>query len=159
MNFVTVGHQMPFDRLVRAVDDWAMRAGRNNILAQVGRSGYRPQAFGAVEFLEPREFQRCMREASAIVAHAGTGTVIAALEQGKPLLVLPRQAALGETRNDHHVTTARHFAENGSIRAALDDRGLAPMLESIEAFRPPRTCSVGASPELIRRIREFIRAR
>jgi UDP-N-acetylglucosamine transferase subunit ALG13 len=156
--FVTVGHQMPFDRLIRAVDAWAARAGRADLFAQVGQSQLRPAVFPAQAFLEPDAFQRAMAEAGAIVAHAGTGTIIAALRLGKPLLVLPRRAALGETRNDHQLATARHFASRGLIRAAMNESDLDGELQAIEQFRPAMRLGGGASPELIRCIREFIEA-
>ena len=46
-----------------------------------------------------------MDAAAAIVAHAGMGTILTALETGKRLLVMPRRAALGEHRNDHQLAT------------------------------------------------------
>ena len=40
MIFVTVGSQLPFDRLVRAVDDWAAGNGGAAAFAQIGASSY-----------------------------------------------------------------------------------------------------------------------
>ncbi len=37
MIFVTVGEQLPFDRLVRAVDEWAAASGKE-VFAQIGNS-------------------------------------------------------------------------------------------------------------------------
>src|SRR6185503_3524674 len=42
-----------------------------------------------------------------VVAHAGMGSVITAGEHGKPIVLLPRRAGLGEHTNDHQVDTAR----------------------------------------------------
>ncbi len=156
MIFVTVGHQMPFDRLIRAVDEWARQNGRNDLFAQVGDTAYRPSHMPAVRFLSPTEFQQRMREAKAVVAHAGTGTIIAALQLGKPLLVLPRLSRLGETRNDHQVATARHFADSGRILAAYREEDLPAMLDRLETFKPSGTIDGYASPELIERLRSFI---
>ena len=43
--------------------------------------------------------------ARLVVAHAGVGSVVSAGEQGKPIVVLPRRAALGEHTSDHQVET------------------------------------------------------
>lgn len=156
MIFVTVGHQMPFDRLIRAVDDWAEHAGREDVFAQIGNGKYRPVNFSFVNTLAPAEFMRRMREASGIVAHAGTGTIIAALELGKPLLVMPRRAALGETRNDHQVPTAQRFAEAGCVLVAQDEDQLLARMDELESFRPRAMIEHQASIELIARLRSFI---
>lgn len=156
MIFVTVGHQMPFDRLIRAVDEWAAANARTDVFAQIGRSAYQPKNMQARAFLSPAEFEQKMNEASAVVAHAGTGTIIAALQSGKPLLVMPRQSRLGETRNDHQISTARHFTEAGYLLAAADEIELTRCLRQLETFRPAKSISESASSDLIARLRTFI---
>ena len=44
MIFVTVGAQLPFDRLVDTVDAWAGRKGDTEVLAQIAVDD--PKAFG-----------------------------------------------------------------------------------------------------------------
>ena len=97
---------MAFDRLVEAVDRWAAERGRTDIFAQIGPSEMRPEHLEWTRFLEPAEYRSRIEEATAVVAHAGVGTILIALELGRPLLVLPRRASLGETRSDHQVATA-----------------------------------------------------
>ena len=155
MIFLTVGHQMPFDRLVRIVDEWARVSGRGDIFAQIGDGEYWPSWFQAVPFLTPQQFQQRIAGASGVIGHAGTGTIIAALQLRKALLVLPRLAALGETRNDHQVATARYFAERGHILAGYSESEFASLLEGFESFRPSTTLDELGSPQLIRRIRNF----
>lgn len=155
MIFVTVGHQMPFDRLIRAVDEWAGRAGRSDVFAQVGDSSIQPRHLSFQRFMTPQEFRSKMSQATAIVGHAGTGTIIAALQYRKPLLVLPRLARLGETRNDHQIPTARHFSQAGYILAANDEIDLASKLNDLERFSPRTVISDRASPQLLQTLREF----
>jgi hypothetical protein len=69
--FVTVGTQLPFDRLISAIDGWAgARAGRE-VFAQVGPTELRPQHIGFRGFISPSECRERMLAATAIVAHAG----------------------------------------------------------------------------------------
>ncbi len=156
MIFVTVGHQMPFDRLIRAMDEWAGAARRSDVFAQIGRAEYQPKSIRATDFLSPGEFEQHIEQASAVVAHAGTGTIIAALQRGKPLLVLPRLSKFGETRNDHQVPTARHFADAGYVLAAGDERQLPQRLRELERFTPRAAIGGTASPELIAWLRTFV---
>lgn len=156
MIFVTVGSQMAFDRLVSSVDDWAERQGRDDVVAQIGPSDYVPRRITILPFLDPENFRRQIEKADAIVAHAGMGTIISALECRKPLLVLPRLGDLGETRNDHQVATAKRFAESGRILAAYGEDELHEKLEQIERFQPAGEVGRDASPELLARLRAFV---
>lgn len=156
MIFVTVGHQMPFDRLIRAVDAWAGSTGRTDVFAQVGDASYQPQNLAAARHLSIEEFRSRMEGAKGVVAHAGTGTIIAALQLGKPLLVLPRRSSLGETRNDHQVSTARYFADAGHILAATDEHELTVRIDELEVFRPRASLNGHASLQLLDALRRFV---
>ncbi len=60
--FVTVGTQLPFDRLIKAIDEIA--AGLNEpIAAQVGRSKYRPRNFEGIPALPASEIDELFRQA------------------------------------------------------------------------------------------------
>ena len=118
MIFVTVGVQLPFDRLIRAVDDWAGHHGRHDIVAQAGTSAFKPRHIDVRQTLVPTEFRRFVEQAELIVAHAGMGSIITALELGKRIVVMPRRAALGEHRNDHQLSTARYMAEQNLVTVA-----------------------------------------
>ena len=155
MIFVTVGAQMPFDRLVRLVDRWAGETDRRDVVAQIGPTEYQPQHIRAMSLLSPPEFRRYMSEAAGIVAHAGIGTILTALELGKPLLVMPRLARLGETRSDHQVATARHFLENNMVLAAFDEEELLRQIEGLETHFISRPIGNESSETLLSRIREY----
>jgi UDP-N-acetylglucosamine transferase subunit ALG13 len=148
---------MPFDRLVRLVDSWAARNPDTEIIAQIGKADYIPKHFQSQGFMSPADFDRHLESCSALVAHAGTGTIIKALYSGKPLLVLPRLSALGETRNDHQVGTAHHFASRRQILMAKDGDEFLSMLDELERFQPNDLVGAYASPELLQRIGTFIK--
>lgn len=159
MIFVTVGHQTPFDRLVRLVDRWAAEKMRKDVFAQIGQGEYEPRQFPFSRFIEPGQFDRYLRECTAVVGHAGTGSIIQALLIGKPMLVLPRLSRLNETRNDHQVGTALHFANANQILMAQDDLDFLRQLNDVESFRPQSLIGKSASPELISEIRHFVETR
>ena len=88
MIFVTVGTQLPFDRLIRTMDGWANATG-SNVFAQVGpASSYKPCHIRTRADLSPEAFDEAMDEARIIVAHAGMGTILSGLERGKPVIIM-----------------------------------------------------------------------
>ncbi|MBV5329112.1 MAG: hypothetical protein JZU65_16040 [Chlorobium sp.] len=157
MIFVTVGEQLPFDRLINAVDEWASVSGEE-VYAQIGNSRLTPKTIKYKKNLDPLEFNESFLAADIIIAHAGMGTIITALELGKPLLVVPRQARFGEHRNDHQLATAKRFLEQGCISVAFDIPELIEKLESLQdVIKTTRnTKDVKISQKLIQVIRDFI---
>ena len=137
MIFVTVGGQLPFDRLVRAVDEWAKERGRDDVFAQIGASENPPAHIQWERFLSPPEFKARARDADVIIAHAGMGSILTALELGKPIVVMPRRAHLGEHRNDHQWATMNHLGEGVEIVRAADESQLVGFLERLEELRSP----------------------
>lgn len=156
MIFVTVGDQMPFDRLIRIVDRWAVERGRPDVFAQVGAGGWEPPHLRWTQRLEPAEFKRHLEAAAIVVAHAGMGTILSALYSGKPLLVFPRRGELRETRNDHQVATARHFAGKGVLEAAFSEAELVGKLDHLQEFRSPHPIGAFAAPQLLAAVRDFL---
>jgi UDP-N-acetylglucosamine transferase subunit ALG13 len=156
MIFVTVGTQGPFDRLVRTVDDWAGSRGRSDVFAQIGQSEYRPKHIAASRFLDPSEFRSRIEGAELVVAHAGMGSIMTALEHGKAIIVMPRLADLHEQRNDHQLATANYFALQGRIVVALNERELVQKLDRPIAICAGEPVRNQASPELIETIRAFL---
>jgi UDP-N-acetylglucosamine transferase subunit ALG13 len=151
-----VGTQLPFDRLVRVVDEWAGRTGRTDVVAQVGPGKFVPQYIQAQPYISPPQFARNVDEAELIISHAGMGTILNALGVGKPILVLPRLAKLGEHRNDHQLATARRFKELGRIMVAMDEADMSAQLDALEGLSFSHRIGPYASEELLNRVRSFI---
>jgi UDP-N-acetylglucosamine transferase subunit ALG13 len=156
MIFVTVGTQLHFDRLVKTVDEWAGLRGESGVFAQIGPSGYRPKHIQTKQFVDPTEFRARVEAATVMVAHAGMGSILTALEFGKPIVVMPRRADLGEQRNDHQLATAKRFAEQGRIIVAFNEHELIEKLDSHDSFRQSEGGNASASPNLVAAIRGFI---
>jgi UDP-N-acetylglucosamine transferase subunit ALG13 len=157
MIFVTVGVQLPFDRLIRAVDDWAGRRQRRDVVAQIGASRYVARSIETHAFLSPASFRSMVERADLIVGHAGMGSIITAFELQKPIIVLPRLASLGEHRNDHQLATARRMAAHANVSVADDAQGLARMLDEFRAAGAAASIASHASEKLIAEIQGFIR--
>lgn len=159
MIFVTVGQALPFDRLIRAVDEWAGARQRGDVFAQTGKGHYAPVHINWVRTLKPHEFNAHARKAAAIVAHAGMGTIITALEFGCPLVVMPRRAALREHTNDHQLATARYWAKDGRIAVAFDEAELTRILDNLGDLQPPSSAPSPEADRLHAVIRNFLAQR
>ncbi len=153
---VTVGAQMPFDRLIRAVDAWAGAHPGHAIRAQVGETELTPAHLDAVPFLQPAAFDRAYDEADAVIGHAGIGTLFAAMERGKPILVLPREARRRETRNDHQIATARRFVSRPGVVVAWSEDEVPAAMERLLSLRGAPSLSARAEGPLIDAIARFI---
>jgi UDP-N-acetylglucosamine transferase subunit ALG13 len=137
MIFLTVGTQFPFDRLVKAVDELASQNGFDEeIFGQVGTTSYQPMSFQAVASLEKTQFDKYLREAKAIISHAGMGTILMAIDYEKPLLVLPRLRKYGEAVNNHQVEIARRFEQLGHLLAAYTVEELPDKIKQLSTFHP-----------------------
>lgn len=154
MVFVTTGTQAPFDRFVKIIDEVAEHI-NEEIVAQAFKDKYEPKNVKVVDFLPPDEFNRLFSEARLIVSHAGMGTIVSAMQKGKPIVVFPRIAALGEHRNEHQLATAMKLNELGYVHVAYDKRQLSELL-LYENLQPLKQIGEEASPNLINSISEFI---
>jgi UDP-N-acetylglucosamine transferase subunit ALG13 len=154
--FVTVGTQLPFDRLIGAVDRWAASRPGHDVFVQAGPTTLVPRHVQYGRFISPAECRERMLTADAIVAHAGMGTILTALEIGKPLLVMPRSAALGEHRNDHQLATARRFAELGRVTVAFDEHELPTQLDELGRIAAAAPISPYAPAPFVDALRAFI---
>jgi len=69
-----------------------------------------------------RDLIEAMREADVVVAHAGVGTALAALEVGKCPLLVPRRLAHREHVDDHQTQIAHELERRGlSMSVEVDD--------------------------------------
>jgi UDP-N-acetylglucosamine transferase subunit ALG13 len=153
---VTVGSQKPFDRLIRAVDQWAGLRARSDVIAQVANSKYCTQYIRFTPFVDGSEFTRWIERATVIVAHAGTGSIISALEFGKPIVVMPRRSKFNEAHNDHQSAIARYFGAQGRILVAHDEKELARQLDHAVTLSGFARIGTQASPQLLSTIRAFL---
>ncbi|MFN3468833.1 MAG: glycosyltransferase [Novosphingobium sp.] len=123
MILVTVGMQLGFDRLIRAVDELAPDLAMP-VVAQTGKGAYKARNIRTLESISPSEFDGMIKQTSLIVAHAGIGTVLTAQRFGKPLVLFPRRAAFGEHRNDHQLATVGQLEGRPGIVVAYEESDL-----------------------------------
>jgi len=152
MIFLTVGTQFAFDRLVSCVDEAAGRGlVYDKIYAQIGETTYTPHNFEYVKFLDKSSFDKYVMESSAVISHAGMGIISAAMNAGKPLLVMPRQKKFGEAVNDHQSAIAKKYEQFGHLLAAIAESELPGKIVHLKKFVPkPRQDQAAAVSQRIK---------
>lgn len=157
MIFVTIGSLFPFDRLVRRMDELALSMPGETFFAQIGDGGYEPVNMPFARLLSRGEFTAKLHEADVIVAHAGMGSVITAMEIGKPIVLLPRVLEWGEHTTDHQMATARWLQGRPGIHVCMDDADLPATIEAARAAAGGAgTMQRSAPAPFVKKIRDFI---
>jgi UDP-N-acetylglucosamine transferase subunit ALG13 len=156
--FVSVGSMMPFDRLTRAMDAWAGANPQVDVEIQIGKGAYEPRHARWVRKLALPDYQARVQACALFVAHCGMGSIISAIEAGKPILMLPRLEAQGEHNTDHQLATARHIGIRPGLHVAADVGDLQALASALlaQTGTAPAPISRFADPQLTSRIRAFI---
>lgn len=148
---------MPFDRMIAAMDEWARNHPEVEVLAQIGITEFVPRHMRAVAAYKPAAFATVCEAAQLIVAHAGMGSILTALQYGKPIVVMPRKGILRETRNDHQLAAAQWLRSMTGVFFAEDETALGLTIETAMARVMAREpISAQASDNLIQGLRRFI---
>lgn len=157
MIFLTVGTQLPFDRFVKLVDEWAGRNPDVEIFAQIGEGEYHPQHMKYCAFLDEQSYKREFDKASIVLAHAAMGSIITSLIESKPVIVFPRIASLGEHRNEHQLATCRNFEKLDGCYVTYEKDELLQTLNDVTSLQGG-SLGLYANPDLLQNIENFILA-
>ncbi len=128
MILVTTGtNEQAFDRLVRAA---AAIAGDERLVVQYGSSTVAHGRGEWVDFVGFDELAALMREARAVVCHAGVGSIMLARTCGHAPIVMARRGQLGEAVDDHQLPIAQRLHDAGLLTLVDDDATLAAALQA-----------------------------
>jgi UDP-N-acetylglucosamine transferase subunit ALG13 len=152
---VVVGSStIPFDRLLAAVDTIP---GDEPVLAQHGASTVRPGRATCVEFMDFDEMHEQIRNARVVVTHAGVGTILISLMNGKRPVVVPREQRFGEAVDDHQLELAARLAQDGLVELVLaPDAELAKAAARAAGTSAPLTSDHSLATDLRAHLAEVI---
>jgi len=155
---VSVGSMMPFDRLIRGMDEWAGRHPETPVLMQIGNGKYEPVHGPFVRMMPVADYRARLKDCTLFVAHAGMGSIISAIEAGKPLVMLPRQQKLGEHNTDHQLATAATVGRREGLYVVPTVEELGARIDAllVDTGAAPAPIAPFASEALIGRVRAFI---
>ena len=156
MIFVTVGSQVPFNRMIKAVEKWAIERGRaDEIFYQIG-NGVPPETGEWKRTMPPEKYNQLCIEADLIVGHAGTGIWMTAADLKRRLILFPRRYAVHhEHRNEHQYEMCRHVEATGAVTIAFTEEELITFLDAPDTVKIPVSKGAGAE-ELLHTLRMLI---
>ena len=158
MIFVAVGTQFSFNRLIQYMDDWAVSSKNDTneqVIAQISDGDYLPKNIDYERFMSGETYNKNIREASVFVSHAGMGNIISARDQKTPIIVINRQLALGEHRNDHQADGLKWMGKLDGVYTASTQDELYHHLNNINELQPAKRAHVG-NQQLSNYIADFI---
>ncbi len=155
MILLTVGTQLPFDRLVKLVDEWAGKHPGVEIVAQIASGGYFPRHMEYVDYLDEKRYAEVFAKTEVVLAHAGMGTVISSLIASKPVIVYPRKASLGEHRNEHQLASCQKLSYLKGCYIAYGPEELYRILDELSSLEGG-SISPYANDDLLENIDNFI---
>ncbi|NCC55803.1 MAG: capsular biosynthesis protein CpsG [Erysipelotrichia bacterium] len=126
------------DRLLRYIDELCDEGFFHDetIVAQKGNAKYQPRNYTSFDLIGRADFQKYIDQSDIIITHAGTGSVIPPLKQGKKIIVFPRLQKYKEHVDDHQLELANVFSEGGYTLYADDKESLKKALIDIKKFKP-----------------------
>ena len=137
MIFVTVGtHFQPFDRLVKAADDYASSHKNEIVIVQKGVSTYDCRTAQSFDFCSKEKMSRYMEEADIIVMQGGWGAMQEAIDKGYRIVAVPRIEGLEHIHDQEQVV--RKLDSLGCIIGVYDIKDLPSAIEKAQNcnFKP-----------------------
>jgi UDP-N-acetylglucosamine transferase subunit ALG13 len=156
--FVSVGtNEARFDRLLTAIAGLLLE---EEVVVQHGHSArIGPQGAQFVDFLRFEEMVAYVSRARAVVTHAGVGSVMVSLANGKRPFVAPRRKEFGEAVDDHQLQLGRRFAKAGLVTLVEDLNSFDDVLRRDEHPVPTLPATNSLASDLVAFLREEIRPR
>lgn len=153
--FVTLGNaNQPFSRLLDAVVACADQLPKP-IIVQHGHTLFDDPDCEAYPFLDMEQFVEHLQAAEVVIIHAGAGSVLHAIREGKLPIVMPRRAQFGEHVDDHQLEFARELADAGRVIMIESDDELAEVLS--RGVLKPVVKKTGDECALLTRVAEILR--
>jgi beta-1,4-N-acetylglucosaminyltransferase len=148
--FVTVGGVRPFERLVTEMDHIAGRLAEK-VVMQIGTTSYEPKNCDYLRFMPRNDIEELYASARVVVCHAGIGSILAAMQHNRPLILVPRMKRYGEHIDDHQLEIARAM-ENRGVMIVYDISNLASAVEDGNM----RPIQVKGETNLVRMLKEYL---
>lgn len=153
MILVTVGtNEARFDRMLLTLE---ATLPDEELLVQHGPSPIRPPGATCVDYLPYEELVYAIRRARVVVTHAGVGSIMTALANGKRPVVVPRLQRFGEAVDDHQVELGRRLHEAGLVTLVENPCDVGAALGATDGSAS--VIELAPDRRLVAELRDFVR--
>jgi UDP-N-acetylglucosamine transferase subunit ALG13 len=156
MIFVIMGMEVhPFDRLAQAVDELA-RSGElgEEFFIQLGSCTYEPKHCQFQRYLSFGEVCEKVAASSCAITHAGVGSTLVCVQQGKHPIMVPRLSRYKEHVDEHQVPFAEKLRAANLATVVTDMSELGGAIRSVRGRTAPED-ALGAARELVGWLEQF----
>ena len=139
MILVTLGTQIEsFKRLLEYIENSKID---EQIIVQAGYNKFASKKMKLFDFIPYEKMTKLIKDASLIITHGGTGSIIMPLKMGKKVIAVPRLSKYLEHVDDHQTQIVDIFEEEGYILALNDGDNLDEVYEKSKKFKPKKYIS------------------
>lgn len=156
MILVILGTQnMPFTRLLNAIQKEVDKGNLNDeIIVQAGVTKFESPNMKVFDLIPGHEFDELVKTADLVITHAGVGSILGAITNGKTVIAAARDEKYGEHVNNHQYEILEQFEKDGYILGLYDFDKLDEVLEKAKTFKPVLYTS--NRDRIVSKIEEFI---
>ena len=125
------------NRLLEAADRLAeYHVVSEEVWMQTGYSTYEPKYCRSARFFGQEEMTEKIKACSLLICHAGVGTILSGIKDGKKVIVMPRYRKYGEHVDDHQLEIAKAFSQSGYVRMIREAQELPGLVGEIGHWQP-----------------------
>lgn len=133
MILVQLGTQkQQFKRLLDYIENSKLKG---EILVQAGHTKYKSKKMKIESFITYQEMEECLDRCDLLISHAGTGSIVRALQKNKKVIVCARLSKYGEHADDHQKELVSVFSEAGYILELNEDNNLDDLIKKLKTWK------------------------
>lgn len=137
MIFVVLGTQkFQFNRLLKEIDRLIEKKKiEDEVFAQIGHSDYMPKNYVALDFLDKVVFENKISSCDMLITHSGVGSIVSGINNGKPVIVVPRLKKYNEHVDDHQLEIAAAFSQKNYVLMCSEVKDLEKTIVEAEIHK------------------------
>lgn len=154
MILVLLGTQdKPFTRLLDAIEKSNIK---DEVVVQAGCTKYESKKMEIFDYISNDRFDDLVSKCDVLITHAGVGSIMTGLKNGKKVIAAARLKKYNEHTNDHQLQILNNFYESGYILKLEDFDNLDKVMKEVKNFMPKKIQS--NTKNIIQLISDYIDA-
>lgn len=140
MILVALGTQdKQFTRLLDMIEEQIKKGNiKDKVIVQAGHTKFTSDKMQIFDLISIDEFEKLVLECDVLITHAGVGTILNGIRNGKKVIVVPRLKKYNEHVNDHQIQITNGFYELGYILKVDETNSLEDALKQLDSFIPKK---------------------